>query len=297
LKKRNPNVVWDINELGSTSMTKKQQTPLTKEEMLEALERSGYLLESEITRLLASNGYFVESNQVINDPVSNKSREIDLMAERDSFGKHDTNLKLATKVRYIFEIKNNLFPLILLTRQNWSPNTDNYESLKLIITTPTDVRYDDYISGYFAHLLQNETDIFTQYCSFNPKKSEKDVLMAMHPEPLYSGLQKITQYCEDSIDMWNERDVTDEYFRNFLMLPILLIKDNLFELYIDKRGKQKLVPKEVSRLVFNYQYKDENRSSIVYVITKKGLMPFIKKMQTIEDQVRAEMTKLKTGAA
>jgi len=48
------------------------------EDLLAAIKRSGNFLESEITKHLASLGYFVESNQSIIDPYTGKSREIDL---------------------------------------------------------------------------------------------------------------------------------------------------------------------------------------------------------------------------
>jgi hypothetical protein len=57
---------------------------ITKEEMLEALNRSGYLMESEIASMLAEFGFFIETNQVIEDKFTGKSREIDLLAEYTS---------------------------------------------------------------------------------------------------------------------------------------------------------------------------------------------------------------------
>ncbi len=51
------------------------------DEMIDAIKRSGYLLESLISKYLSQSGFFVESNQVIVDPYTGKSREIDLVAE------------------------------------------------------------------------------------------------------------------------------------------------------------------------------------------------------------------------
>ena len=54
---------------------------ITEEEILESLSKSGYLLESEITKRLVNYGFFVESNLTSLDPITGKSREIDLYAE------------------------------------------------------------------------------------------------------------------------------------------------------------------------------------------------------------------------
>lgn len=59
----------------------KKSAKITTKEMLDALNRSGYLLESEISRILDDAGFFIESNQVVEDPITGKSREIDLVAE------------------------------------------------------------------------------------------------------------------------------------------------------------------------------------------------------------------------
>jgi hypothetical protein len=60
-----------------TSMT--SQSKILKNDLIEAIKRSGYLLESEIASILARSNFFIESNQVIEDPVTGKSREIDLI--------------------------------------------------------------------------------------------------------------------------------------------------------------------------------------------------------------------------
>jgi hypothetical protein len=55
--------------------------PVSPDELLECLERSGYLLESRIVRELDTRGYFVEPSQVLQDPRTGKSRDIDFIAE------------------------------------------------------------------------------------------------------------------------------------------------------------------------------------------------------------------------
>jgi len=41
-----------------------------EKEIIAALERSGYLLESEISKKLSDAGFFIETNQAIKDPPS-----------------------------------------------------------------------------------------------------------------------------------------------------------------------------------------------------------------------------------
>jgi hypothetical protein len=71
-------------------------------EVLECLERSGYLLESKIVRALTDQGYFVEPNQVVRDPRTGKSREIDLIAEYYEW--QPDHQGLCVKTNFVVEI-------------------------------------------------------------------------------------------------------------------------------------------------------------------------------------------------
>ena len=107
----------------------KREFEITEQEILESLERSGYLLESEVAKMLSERGFFIESNQVIEDQYSGKSREIDLTAEYYNYKKENVGFKTASKIRFVFEIKNNLFPIVLLTKWEFSPYIEDWMGL------------------------------------------------------------------------------------------------------------------------------------------------------------------------
>ena len=258
---------------------------ITNGEMYDALKRSGYLLESEITAALATSGFFVESGQVIQDPITGKSREIDLMAEHHDPRKKGYEFKGAAKIKFIFEIKNNLFPVVLLTRFESSPNIEDWIGLKEALNRPCGVKYESHKSYYESLIADRNEQIYTQYCSFH-KKKENDELMALHPENIHSGLMKITHYCEEQVelvdtdlvyDVPEESDKRDGYFRHFLFMPVLLINDDLYELKNDELEKI-----DSSILVYNYHYKNEPRMAYVFVVTKRGFPEFIEKMVNLE---------------
>ncbi len=263
---------------------------VTKEEMLEALNRSGYLMESEISSMLAKLGFFIESNQVIEDKYTGKSREIDLIAEYYTYN----NSKVASKIKFIFEIKNNSFPIILLTKFNFSPNIEDRTWLKEALTIPDNINYDWYDS-YYKHLIQNKKNIFTQYCSFQKKKAN-DELMALHPDNIHEGLSKITQYSEEMVKLYDQdllytdNDYKDDYFRHFLFMPVLLINDELFEL---QGNKIKQVNSSI--LVYNYHFNKEPKMAYVFLVTKKWFPQFIKQMVKVDKEVEEIMIKTRKG--
>lgn len=275
----------------------KRQFEISENEMLEALDRSGYLLESEISSMLAEFGFFIESNQVIEDKITGKSREIDLIAEYYNYKPENFGYKTASKIKFVFEIKNNLFPITLLTKWQFSPNIEDWIGLKEALTIPEDINYD-WGAGYYNRLIDTDRQIFTQYCSYQKKKTS-DELMALHPDNIHEGLLKITQFCEEMVKQY-DKDLLykdnaknkDEYFRHFLFMPVLLINDELYEL-----DKNRLKQVDSSILVFNYYFEKEPKMAYVFVVTKKGFPEFIKRMIKIDDEVEQLMINIKKGVA
>jgi hypothetical protein len=85
----------------------KQTQDISADEMLEALSRSGYLLEAEISRKLRELDFFVETNLVIEDPITGKSREIDIAAEYYDWNSPSIGVRAKAKIEFVFEVKNN----------------------------------------------------------------------------------------------------------------------------------------------------------------------------------------------
>ncbi len=271
-------------------MTVQKKDMRSDSDLLAAIKRSGYLLESEIASILARAGFFIESNQVIEDPITGKSREIDLIAEYyDGYDNLSPDQKVCSKINFVFEIKNNSYPLVLMTKFEFSPNIEIWESLKEMQTIPEGVDASS-SDGFYEKLLANNKEaLYTQYCSFGHKKDNtNNELMALHPEQVYTGLSKITQYCEEQMERWVDFG-TDRYYRRFLFLPVLLIKDDLYELTLDTKLQPELHKVDESKLVFNYYFKGTPKISTIWVVTKKGFMTFVKNMIKIERQMEEEM--------
>jgi hypothetical protein len=272
-------------------MSSEGQEKITEKDILDSLHRSGYLFESEITKRLADVGFFVESNVTSLDPITGKNREIDLIAEyRHEFDEEKSKNKILSLAKFVFEIKNNNSPFVLMTKHEYSPNSEIYNGLKVAQTIP-DFLKNVYFAGFYEVLFygEPEKDIYTQYCSFSKKKNEE--LMAHHPDNIYSAFQKITHFCEENVDSWVDyfSKNKDSYFRSVLYLPILLIKEDLYELQITADHENKLQKVECSRLVFNYHYKQKPKTSTIHVVTRKGLKELLKEVLAAEETVEKNM--------
>lgn len=120
--------------------------------------------------------------------------------------------------------------------------------------------------------------------------------MASHPDNLYSDILKIVNYCEEMVESWEDNDFNmsgDDYLRNFLYLPVLVINDDLFELNLLKRGGKRLTKVSYSKLAFGYRYKSEPKVAIVYIVTKEGLEDFLSMTRKIDMQVEEMMLESK----
>ena len=108
-------------------MSKKQKTERketqspSKQEMQEALLRSGYLMEGRLVKMLDEMELFVEPNNSYLDEKTGISREVDLIAETGRI--EMSREKTCVKTIFVIEAINNLYPVVLLTEQTWNPNT------------------------------------------------------------------------------------------------------------------------------------------------------------------------------
>lgn len=267
--------------------------------LLEAIARAGYLLEAKVAELLTKQGLFVESNIMIEDPLTGKSREIDLLAQFDVIYREITDYTIAN-IDFICEVKNNPYPFILLSKFQDSPHTELWDSIKNMVTLPDIFHKKDRYSllhdlDFYDELTRKKIDLYTQYCSFQPKKSNEknNELMAWHPDYLYESLTKITMLCEKKIEWWDDKK-TDKYFRDYLFMPVLIIRDDLYELELGEgEADAKLKKVKQSYLIHNYHYNSEPKSAIIFVVTFDGLVDFLKQMAEIKDKVEDNLIKLR----
>ena len=266
-----------------------------EKEMLESLSRSGYLLESEIAEMLADSNYFVRSGHVVEDPITGKGRDIDIIANFNGgrARRRKGTIRSSSRIEYVFEIKNNLFPVVLLTDFRDNPYIESWTGLKEAVNRPDGIKYDDFHEHYFEKIIENSSNIFTQYCSFHKKKAN-DELMASHPDRFHESLSKIIQYCDEQVEscdtyLWNEtpKGRSDRFFRHLLYVPILLVSDNLYQLKNNSLEKV-----ESSILVVNYYHSGEPKMAYVFVMTKAGLPKFMDSMRNLEKNVEEIMAKV-----
>jgi len=84
------------------------------DQVLEALDQAGHLLEQQVATQLADLGYSVATNRAYTDPDEGKSRELDVWAYKDLFRDGDQRVRVGLYL--LIECKNTAAPLAFLTR-------------------------------------------------------------------------------------------------------------------------------------------------------------------------------------
>lgn len=237
---------------------------VSPEQLLECLERSGYLLESRIVRELDRQGYFVEPSQVLQDLRTGKSREIDFVAEHYSYDPNHHNI--CVKTYFVGEVVNNRFPIVLLTPRPSTPNSDFENYLKFGCTPESPPFYDE-LSVYEERSPQPDA-LFAQYCALTPKKGEPREFMASHPEDLYASFQKLAEYVEhelQSFQVWGSESELG-IWRVFFWHPMLVVGGQLFAVQLDDEATPKIGEVGSAFLELNWHQGEHRKTTVIEVI-------------------------------
>lgn len=267
---------------------------ISPEDLLECLGRSGYLLESKIVRELDLLGYFVEPNQVLRDPRTGKSREIDFVAEHHSYVPEHRNL--CVKTHFVAEVINNRLPVVLLTQRPSSPNSD-FESYVKYGTTPASAPFQAELDIYEERCPANE-ELFAQYCALTVKKGESRELMASHPDDLYGGLQKLAEYVEQELDSfldWGSESESD-IWRVFFWHPMLVVAGQLFTVSVDDASNPKVDEVGSAFLEFNWHQGEDRTTTVIEVVQLEALYDRMAKIVAWDEALQAKLHAHRTSA-
>lgn len=263
---------------------------LSTDVVLECLERSGYLLESKLVQQLNDLGYFVEPNQVMRDPRTGKSREIDLVAEYFAYNPEHKNV--CVKTYFVVEVVNNRLPVVLLTQRPSSPNA-NFESYVKFAMTPEPSPFYDHFHIYDERGPDSKR-LFSQYCALTRKKGEARELMASHPEDLYSSLQKLSEYTEEDLEQWSAIEWSDSsIWRIFFWHPMLVVGGQLMTAQARDDGSIEIQDSDSGFLEFNWHEGDERRTTVIEFITVGAFFERLAKIVEEDSAMESKLHKLR----
>jgi len=271
--------------------SKPEGTP-SADEMLECLQRSGYMLESTVVRNLHAAGFFVEPNQSLQDERTGKSRELDIVAEFYSY--NPDHRGVCVKTTFVIEVINNSYPFVLTTQRPWTPNSPLDDYVRYA-STPS----EDHGNPFLGHVdvfnikgFEN-WQLHSQYCAFTRKKSDSE-LMAHHPDDVHSSIQKMVEYSIDAIQTWPFSE-PDKYWRLFFWQPVLVLRGDLFILNDTPDTKPELKPAKSGKLEYNFHYRGKAESMLVDIVTEPHLLRLLKDYVMQDETCEEQIVKLRSN--
>jgi len=285
----------------------KDNKKITEKEMEDSILRSGYLLEQRVEVVLEKNAYFVTTNDAYPDPVTGKSREIDINALSAFKLSKDYDFLFS---RFLCECENNHQPVVFFVKDSpVSFLNSNYLKcaglpVQFINNKDIPVKGTSQKSNYryidlpdflniekFHHYCKDP--VSSQYCSFN-RKNDKSPWIAYHEETHHNSLNNLIFALEAKIDDYYddyiipEKDETDQINID-IYYPVLILQGPLHSARIQK-GKLKLKKEKHIRYIKEYFSKDKKDTYIIDVITEKYLSKYLK---VIEEEMTRMQNKLK----
>jgi hypothetical protein len=221
---------------------------ITKEQAKDALLRSGYLIESRMETFLRDRKYSVETNVVVPDLLTGKSRELDLNAVKTdsvSIGR-----SVFVSVCLLIECENNPQPIVFITKEHPRAQVHHFQVKLSGLPTwiPVELAgYEGPIKEYLPDFLRmNEYHhycnmrIATQFCSFTKKKDskEKEGWMAKHMDEHFGSFSKLSMAVDHIAGEfyksgWNVREPTPVIVFYY---PIVVVQGELLEARTHKRS-------------------------------------------------------------
>jgi hypothetical protein len=176
---------------------------ISHQQIRDAVQRSGYLLEYRIEQVLRRHYWAVQSNQAYPDPVTGKARELDLAAIGAEAITQDWRNILWP--RLLIECANNPQPMAFFSKTAEAPTAHMYE-LKFsglpmrILAKGRWSKLAEFL-GMESYHHHCKGRVSTQYCSFTPKKGTQPVQwLAQHEDSHFDSFNKLCFALNHDID-------------------------------------------------------------------------------------------------
>ena len=253
-----------------------EEDQIKKEEMVEALTRSGYLIESRLLRILSDKGYELYPNEVYPDPLTGKSREMDIYAvsyRTTNNLRLNRSLLIDIQHSFVIECINNPQPVVFFKRGDKKKLTIfgrflfNKIEQEVKEEEATDADFDfDMFTTKSKKFHYNQIDRCSQYCSFTVKKNTSDKKkrewMASHPDSLHDTFNKLYDFAKhkhETTNTWMNQARQYEVYLN-MKYPLIVLQGDLYEAS-EEKGELKL--QKVNHMIFEFNKYDNNHSNLL----------------------------------
>lgn len=207
------------------------------EQILAALDKSGFMFEQEIATVLESGEFHVETSWPYLDSDTKKSREIDLRAVKSYL--HSEEHKIQVFAEILIECKDSSSPFVFLERPKNKREATNFRPKEYIFPCKTyreDVSENSFMEvPAFSHLKLASSHYYfkspnkaTQFSKVVRKGSD---WVANHDGIYDSVFLPIAKATESRLASLKSRN-SGEWRVVWLIFPVVVLRDNLMALTV-----------------------------------------------------------------
>ena len=214
---------------------------ISKDEIEDALRRSGYLIEYRIEDILREQGFHVAANATYPDPITSKPRELDISATgADRIGS-DRDWLFSI---LLIECVNNPYPMAFFTKEAQADFVHVYDIF--ISGLPSYIGNRNIATSRLSAYLHLEKvhhyckgRVATQFCSFTPKKSARSIeWMASHEDSHFDSFRKLCAAVNYDVEdhYSGTNPVLHDRINLQLYYPIVVVGGQLLDIRHDNKA-------------------------------------------------------------
>lgn len=257
-----------------------------------ALVRSGYLLEYRIEHLLEKLGYVAEANCAVPDPLTQKSRELDVRA-RKAIGHTSDSGQLFSEL--LVECVNNPQPIAFFTKDHGYLRESRIRvgGLPAVLPESADLAARwlflvEYLGADKYHPY-SQGAVASQFCSFKRKANSQTDWMAFHEEHHFDCLNKLCM-AVDYFEAQTLRDATNAnngWYATFFW-PVVVVQGDLLDARPSKRAV-KLRSVDHIRLHRSSATGGKENDYHIDIVTERGFSTFADQVDEAMKKIRSDL--------
>lgn len=246
---------------------------MSKNDILKAIDASGYLIEQQMAAIFESDMWKVTPNKAFSDQEESTSREVDIYAVKNT-GIYDTNLLITYSL--VAEIKKRKNPLVFFKKNSSAAPDIHMNALYSSTMERTFYRNEEYaktktmlLTPESLHQL-NMSSICNQFCEVSNNNAEHANLYQSLFVPLIKGAYHIQQQNEMYTARYHR---PDPMFNVNLVIPLLIIDSDLYCYNLESSELEELNYTIYKR---DYQSKEINKTFYIDIVRRQYLPEYLK---------------------
>jgi hypothetical protein len=208
-----------------------------EEEILKWLDKQGYPLEMYVAQKFRENKFYVSQSIFYYDDEFKLNREIDVRAHKGIFIE-DT----FASIDYIIECKSSNKPWLLFSSDREYPSDPIIESERYFYY---DIAFPLIVNLGADDLLNK---IYPSYVEFSKVGYGITQAFTSGNDLAYKAIITLSKYCHSSKNNAKSKNYSD----NKIIIPMLVIDNELFEVTLSDKYKLQIESKEIGYLYFNH---------------------------------------------